>query len=345
MHSDVRHVALVIVHYRTVADTIECLESVLRLEVPQGVAHSVVVVDNASDDGTWDELLAWRSRQRALWIREYGAAELPVGVTAASTHRLVDTGWEVTMTRAARNNGYAAGANIGIRFAIHQSYITDFWVLNNDVVLDSKSLRHSLQRSEQSPRKIYGSSLLYQDDSSKLQAAGGAVYLPALGRSRHVAKRQELTKCERQSYDFDYIVGAALFFSREVLEEIGLLPEQFGLYFEETEYCFRAKARGIDLEWIPEARLVHKEGRSTGASGGFSRLSDLSFRYVVRNSMMYTEMRHPMWLSTVLLYNVFDCVRHCLRGDFGKVRVLGQALKEYWERRPLLAREASASGD
>jgi len=91
--------------------------------------------------------------------------------------------------------------------------------------------------------------------------------------------------------------------------------------------------------------VVHKEGRSTGASGGFSRLSDLSFRYVVRNSMMYTEMRYPMWLSTVLLYNLFDCVRHCLRGDFGKVPVFGQALKEYWERRPLLAREASAVGD
>ena len=345
MRSDMRHVVLVIVHYRNIADSIECLDSVLGLEVLEGVTHSVVVVDNCSDDGTWEELVVWRSKQRALWVREYGAAELPQGADAASTHRSFATDWEVTLIRAVRNKGYAAGANIGLRFAMQNSDVTDFWVLNNDVVLDPLSLGHLLKRSERDTHTIYGSSLLYQDDPSKLQAAGGAVYMPALGRSRHVGKRQQIDKCEGQCFRLDYIVGAALFFSREVVQEIGMLPEEFGLYFEETEYCMRAKARGIGLQWVPEARLVHKEGRSTGASGGFSRLSDLSFRYVVRNSMMFTEVRHPMWLMSVLLYNVLDCARHCIRGDSGKIRVLVGALKEYWEQRPLLAREASALGD
>lgn len=345
MRFDMRHVVLVIVHYRSVADTIECLDSVFGLEVPEGVSHTVVVVDNASKDGTWEELLAWRAKQRALWVREYGATELPNGANAASTHRCFTTDWEITMIRAVSNKGYAAGANIGLRFAMHDSSVTDFWVLNNDVVLDPQSLGHLLRRSEGGTRTIYGSSLLYRDDPSKLQAAGGAVYMPALGRSKHVGKRQQLVKWEGRSFRFDYIVGAALFFSGEVVQQIGLLPEEFGLYFEETEYCIRAKARGIGLQWVPEARLVHKEGRSTGACEGFSCLSDLSFHYVVRNSMMFTEMRYPMWLMSVLLYNVFDCVRHCLRGDSGKVRVLVQALREYWERRPILGKEASAVGD
>lgn len=97
--------------------------------------------------------------------------------------------------------------------------------------------------------------------------------------------------------------------------------------------------------WVPEARLVHKEGRSTGAGSGFRRLSDLSFRFIVRNSMLFTEMRHPAWLMTVLLFNMFECVRHCCFGDFGKARVLVEALNEYWARRREFAREASALGD
>jgi len=340
----VRGVALIVVHYRNTADTIECLDSVLQLEVPEGVRRSVIVVDNASEDGSWKQLLAWRAEQPSLWSREFGPSELTSGAAEASTHRLVDSGWEITMLRAQLNGGYAAGANLGLRFAMREPSITDYWVLNNDVVLEPASLRHLVEASEGRPGAIYGATLLYQDDPSTIQAAGGAVYLPPIGRSRHFGKRRN---CEDLIVPpkFDYIIGASLFFSKDVIEEIGILPEAFHLYFEETEFCARGKSRGIALVWVPEARLVHKEGRSTGAGSGFRRLSDLSFRFIVRNSMLFTEMRHPAWLMTVLLFNMFECVRHCCFGDFGKARVLVEALNEYWARRGEFAREASVLGD
>jgi hypothetical protein len=317
---------------------------VLRLDVSEDVRKTVIVVDNASEDGSWEELLAWRGNQRWLWSLEFPNADLPPGSVEGSTHRLVESGWDLTLLRAGQNRGYAAGANIGLRVALSDKSVSDFWVLNSDVVLEPSSLGHLLDRSAGHPQAIYGSTLLYHDDPTTIQAAGGAMYIPALGRSRHFGK---LRKCDAAltAPKFDYIVGAALFFSREVTDEIGLIPESFYIYFEETEWALRARSRGIELVWVPEARLTHKEGRSTGAGRGFRRLSDLSFRYIVRNSMLFTEMRHPMWLMTVLLFNMFECARYCLRGDVGKLKVLVQALREYWSCRHQFAEGEEAFGD
>ena len=340
-----RSVALVVVHYRTLKDTIECLESILALDAPAETERSVIVVDNGSQDNSWEALLSWRNSYRALWSREFASDELSVGAAEGSSHRLADGGWEIVLLRSTQNYGYAAGANLGIRQALRDPNVTDFWVLNNDLILERQSLVLLLDASEGKPPAIYGATLLYMDDPSLVQAAGGAVYLPALGRSRHFGKRQRIEELTDDEPRFDYIIGAALFFSREVLDEIGLLPEHFFIYFEETEWCARARARAIGLVWVREVRLTHKEGRSTGAGARFRTLSDLSFRYVVRNSLLFTETRHPFWLVTVLLFNVYECLRHCAAGDIGKLKVLAEAVREYWELRPKWAREASALGD
>jgi GT2 family glycosyltransferase len=117
------------------------------------------------------------------------------------------------------------------------------------------------------------------------------------------------------------------------------------MILEETEWCSRGRARGIGMVWVPQARIVHKEGRSTGAGGGFRRLSDLSFHYIVRNSMLFTEARHPFWLSTVLLFNVFEALLRCGRGDFRKPKVLVRGLRDYWNCRSKWQRELPVSGD
>jgi GT2 family glycosyltransferase len=336
-----RNVVLVVVHYRTPQDTLECLESIVRLAVPYDVRHQVVVVENGSEDESWRDLLQWRRAQVSLWSMEFGSNDLPAGVVEASSCQLVDNGWEITMMRAADNRGYAAGANLGMRFGARDGTATDFWVLNSDLILDPESLRHLLRNSEGRKPAIYGATLLYVDDPSLVQAAGGAVYLAPLGRSRHFGKRRHLNDLPEKTPHFDYIVGAALFFPRRVLEEIGYLPEDFFIYFEETEWAARARARHIELVWVREARLIHKEGRSTGASARFRRLSDLSFRYVVRNSLLFTETRYPFWLTTVLLFNLYECIRHLGYGDFGKARVFVEAVREYWALRPQWAQKVS----
>ncbi len=340
-----RSVNLVVVHYRTLIDTLECLESALNLEFPGKTGRRLIVIDNASQDDSWGGLLEWQKTRRYLWSRALLLDELPAGVAEATSHKLADGGWEVMLLRAKKNHGYAAGANIGLRLAGRDPNASDFWVVNSDVILEPHSLVYLLRKSERSAPAIYGSTLVYMDDPLIVQAAGGAVYVPPLGRSRHFGKRRRLDQLSKEPPKFDYIVGASLFFPREVLDEIGFLPEEFFIYFEETEWCARARARGIDLVWVPESRMIHKEGRSTGTGSRFRNVSDLSFRYVVRNSLLFTGTRHPLWLSTVLAFNFYECLRHCTAGDFGKLRVLCDAVREYLAQRSNWMREISVLGD
>jgi GT2 family glycosyltransferase len=340
-----RSVNLVVVHYRTLQDTLECLQSALALEISPNTGRRLIVVENASQDDSWEKLSEWRKSRGSLWSREIPQGDLPAGVAEGSSHRLPDGGWEVVLLRAKQNRGYAAGANLGLRFALSDATASDFWVLNSDLVLDSQSMAYLLRASDGRPPAIYGSTLVYFDNPSVIQVAGGAVYVPALGRSRHFGKKHRIDSLALEPPAFDYIVGAALFFPREVLTEIGYLPEEFFIYFEETEWCARARSRGIDLVWVPESRMVHKEGRSTGAGSRFRSMSDLSFRYVVRNSLLFTESRHPFWLSTVLAFNFYECLRHCVAGDFGKLHVLRDAVREYLALRPKWTRGVPAIGD
>jgi GT2 family glycosyltransferase len=331
-----RRVALVIVHYRTIADTLECLESALRLQVPDGTTNRIVIVDNASGDSSWNRLVEWASRRRLFWHARFPQSRYPHGIDQALGFRFTGCGPEVVLLRAEENRGYAAGVNLGVKFALDDPFTTDCWVLNSDLVFQSDSLLHLLNASKDRPLGIYGATLLYDDDPEAIQAAGGAFYWRTLGRSRHFGKGKKITEFESRAAGFDYIVGAAMFFPREVIDCVGLLPEHFFLYFEETEWCARARELGVELVWVPESRIIHKEGKSTGAAARFRRLSDLSFRYVVRNSLLYSESRHPLFLPMVFLYNLFECSRYWLSGDRSKVQVFAQAVRDYLSTRSIL---------
>lgn len=328
-----RSVALIIVNYRTIADTLECIESALRLHVPEDTAIRIILVENGSADGSWSRLLEWASRRKVFWHARFSPSRLPKCIDQALGFRFSGHRAEVVFLRSQENRGYAAGCNRGIEFALSDAFTTHCWVLNSDLIFDQDSLYPLLKASQNRPPAVYGATLLYHDDPEAIQAAGGAVYWKALGRSRHCGKGRKLAGFKNPRRSFDYIVGAAMFFPREVVETVGLLPEQFFLYFEETEWCARARDCGVEMVWVPEARLIHKEGKSTGAAGRFRRLSDLSFRYVVRNSLLFSEIRHPLCLPTVFLFNVFECARYWFAGDRKKVRVLCDAVREYWNMR------------
>lgn len=340
-------VALVIVNYRTGEDTRQCVESALRLQVRHGWRLRIIVVDNASPDRSWEELTEWAD-QRQGWSRT--PTRGPASVNEAVCYVGDASGSIVSLLRAEENRGYAAGANIGVVSARLDPDVRYVWILNSDTILNPHSLEALLECAERQGVGIYGSTLVYHDDPRVVQAAGGAQYLPFLGRSRHIGKRRHLAELAEEEPRFDYIVGASLFCPVEVFDRIGVMPEEFFLYFEETEWCCRAHDAGIPLVWVRESLVIHKEGRSTGAGDRFRRLSPLAFRYVVRNSLLFTEARYPAFMPTVILFNCFECVRDWLHGDREKPATFVSAVQEYfalrnsWRERAKQVQIAEARG-
>lgn len=329
-------VALIIIHFRTIADTLDCLESALHLASPADTAVRLIVVENGSGDGSWDRLVEWACRRKLCWHEHLNPSQLPKGIDTGLGFRFGNGSAEIILLRSNSNHGYAAGCNRGLEFALADPATTHCWVLNNDVLFDRQALDRLLHASKDRPPAIYGATMLYHEDPRAIQAAGGATYWKAVGRSRHHGKGKKVEEVSDIDPKLDYIVGAAMFFPREVVEKVGILPEHFFLYFEETEWCARARDCGFEMVWVPDARIVHKEGKSTGAGRHFRKLSDLSFRYIVRNSLLFSDRRYPLWLPSVMLFNLCVCLRYCLQGDSGKLKVFLEAVREYWSLRSSL---------
>jgi len=165
---------------------------------------------------------------------------------------------QVTLLRAGRNLGFAGGNNLGIRKAQGDIIV----LLNDDTEVAPDWLSVARRSIESLPDwGILGAKLLYPDKTT-IQHAGGTIQPNAL--TQHIGNGE----IDIGQYDTikqcDYVTGAAFFIRREVVDTIGLLDEgYFPIYFEEVDYCFRARAAGYEVYYVPGIKVLHYESRTT----------------------------------------------------------------------------------
>jgi len=189
------------------------------------VNNQVIVVDNGSENDSACQL----------------KSEFP-------SLQLIETG---------QNLGFAAGCNIGIQRAIEQS--ADFvWLLNNDTIVDPEALQR-LVHEAQGDRRIaaVGSAIYFMEEPQQLQAWGGGHVNFWLGRSRHF-----LAPVPDEAVDF--ITGASMLVSRAALGSVGLLDEQFFMYWEDADFCFRLRNAKWKLAVAGDSKVWHKGSASVG---------------------------------------------------------------------------------
>lgn len=286
-------VAVVVLNWNGKDDTLACLDSLARVAYEP---LDVLVVDNASSD---DSETAIR--------------------TAFPDLELIQTG---------RNLGYAGGNNVGIRRALElgADYI---WILNNDTVVNPEAIDHLVARMESDPSLgICGSSLLYHDDPQIVQAYGGARYNRWTSRTRYLG--------QFESYDpeidatavelaLDMVSGAAAFVRRAFVEEVGLMCEDYFLYFEEIDWATRARGR-FGLGVAPKSVVWHKEGKSAGTHREEWKRSELADYYGIRNRFLFTRKHHPLLLPAMYLTL--------------PAAILNRFRRRQWARLPTLLRAA-----
>ncbi|GIV80531.1 MAG: hypothetical protein KatS3mg050_4925 [Litorilinea sp.] len=201
-----------------------CLDSLLKLNMPS-TALEIIAVDNASSDGSAD-LIADRYPQ-------------------------------VRLLRNARNEGFAGGCNRGLEVATGEYLI----LLNQDTAV-TPSWLDGLQTALTDPAVgVAGCKILYPD-SQTIQHAGGWLEWP-LALARHHG-HGELDRGQWDvSRDVEFVTGAGLATRRDVLERIGLLDEGFWPgYFEDVDFCLRAREAGYRVRYVAEAVMMHQESTS-----------------------------------------------------------------------------------
>jgi GT2 family glycosyltransferase len=202
-------------------DTLTCLAS---LEASRYGNHKVLVLDNASSDGS---------------VAAIRAAFPAVEVISLE-----------------QNLGYAGNNNVGIAAALEQGAEWIF-VLNEDTIVDRECLAELVAAGESAATiGITGPTVYHYDEPEVIQSAGGVLDRFWVSRHLHANERDDGQLHGLPAVD--WISGCAMMVRSEVVEQVGALDERFFYYWEETEWCLRARRHGWSIRHVPAARLWHK---------------------------------------------------------------------------------------
>lgn len=244
---------VVLVNHDSAEDTVGCIAS---LEASHDLDMDVVVVDNSD------------------------SPESAAALTELVGHRAV-------VLSSGGNIGYAAGSNVGIQHCLARG--NDFvWLLNPDTRIEPETLPTLLALLEEIPDcGIVGPRIVHApraDGTVSIWFDGGIVDEDKAGETRHLNQGTALADASAPvAREVDYVTGASLLTRRSVLETVGLLPEDYFLYFEETHWCRTVRRHGWRVMTEQRATMTHLQ-RSTG-----DLPSPYHLYYMTRNRYLFAE--------------------------------------------------------
>ena len=257
---------IVVVAFESREDLGDCLGS-LRA-APPSRAHRVVVVDNASTDGTADALRRERPEVRLLALD--------------------------------RNLGFAAAANRGIRDGDAPLVL----LLNPDARARPGAIDALVERLEATGAAAAGPRLVDGDGRPELSFGAMPSPLADLRQSRRARRaasdapgdRAWLERLLAEERTVDWLTGACLLVRRDAAVAVGLLDERYFLYLEDADFGAALRARGGRLLFTPRAEVIHLRGRSLRHAPGERRAhSD-------RSRLAFYAKHHPAWLPLLRLW-------------------------------------------
>ncbi|WP_404711338.1 glycosyltransferase family 2 protein [Sphingomonas sp. MMS24-J13] len=243
-------VLVVIVNYRTPVMAVDAAGALAAEVMARGDVH-VAIVDNQSGDGSAETIAA------AIAARGYDS-------------------W-CSLISEDRNGGFAAGNNAGLRWYHERTggYPEYAWLLNPDTIAEAGALGALVDFLEINPTvgivgsrclerdgTVWPSAFRFMDVRSELDGAINFGPVTRLLGNPVIAPRPTDEPMQAQ-----WVSGTSMMVRRLVIERIGLMDEGYFLYFEETDYCARARDAGFDIWTVPASRVVHIGGQATGVTG------------------------------------------------------------------------------
>lgn len=270
-----KKVAVVILNYKSKDEALECIHSVKASDYS---SIEIIVVDNNSQDGLEEDLRGDN---------------------------------EVEFIQTGDNLGYTGGNNLGIEKALKDGadYI---FVLNADTVIDNSAISNLVLVSEKEGAGIVGPKILFGDRKTIWYAGGIFDKANVLGSHRGVDELDEGQYDEIE--ETEYVSGGAMFVKKEVFKRIGLFDDKYFLYYEDSDFSFRAKKANFKLVFAPTAVVYHENAKSTGLG------SPLQDYFITRNRMLFASkflsFRTRFALFREALRNISNSARRLALVDF-----------------------------
>lgn len=303
-------VAICIINYKGWQDTIECLKSLDELTYPNA---EVVLVENGSGDDSRFKLESFFKQFTMRPLKIPDMDRLKVYNLTAVEKLYEITGWKnlarVTFIISGENLGFAGGNNLAVNWLELQQGKPEYYLfLNNDTTVEPDFLAKLIAFLRNPPKSIFDmAGRLYQNpklgivgpkilnfyDHTRIWFIGGR-FERYFTRGVHIGYDKKDNQPQKP-FLVDYYTGCALMVKREVLQEIGLMREDYFMYYEDADWCLRARQKGWLVGVEPQAVIYHKASRTTQAESPFY------IYYMVRNGFSLAK-RHAPSFSKLAAY-------------------------------------------
>ncbi|MEY4750077.1 MAG: hypothetical protein RIQ60_2291 [Pseudomonadota bacterium] len=309
---------IILLNWNGYLDTIQCLKSLHNLRTEN---FRIVVCDNKSSDNSVEKICDWYKSftnysHNNLVIYDRKSAE--EGGNPNLDPRLV-----LIMTGA--NLGFAGGNNVGIRYCLERKDVSYIWLLNNDTEVEPDALNALITRASYNSRiGMVGSTLLYYSNRNKIQARGGCSFYPIISRAypicgddlRHSIDIEQQRDIEKR---LKYIIGASMLISRDFIENVGLMQEDYFMYYEELDWAERARRHKnhYQLAYAADSIVYHK----VGASAGTSARSEFSLRLLYGNQLRFMRRFYPWFLVITRLSIAWEGIKALRKFRFTEAKV------------------------
>lgn len=270
---------IVVVSWNVREELERCLNSIPS--ACEGIEYDVVVVDNASFDGT----------------REY---------LEDNGRRIANGTWRVIYNE--ENRGFARACNQGLT-NFDARYVL---LINPDTVCPPGSLARFVHEADIHPNAgIFGPELLNENGTHQQSVRRFPSVLDQAGilmKLHHVFPRLFRTYFgddlpSDQQAGVDQVMGACFLIRRELIEQIGGLDERYFMWFEEVDYCKQAKEKGWEVMYLPSVRVVHRGGAS------FAKIFSVQKQRMFNESLVkYFFKWHPGWKARWLWIKQYEAL-------------------------------------
>lgn len=293
----------VILNYNNASDTIECINSLMKSEY---MDFKILLVDNFSSDDSLDIL------------NEYFQINFSSDYNKISDFNNINKSFDlkkINLIESKYNGGFSYGNNIGIKIALDTNDCEYVWLLNNDTEVPTDTLTTLVNYYRNSNKKIgvLGNLQYYYDRKNEVQAVAG-------GFDKYKANYWNIDSIKELDSGFSFIYGASMMMCKDFFIDVGLLCEDYFMYYEEIDIAERAKLNGYQLDICLDAKIYHKHGSTTSKKGKEFRLF-----YLERNKFLFYKKFYPHLLFIPFI-KILKLILRSVIKDRDMTKVLFRAL-------------------
>lgn len=290
---NINKVGIILVNYNGAKFNGECIKSIKESTYRN---YEIIVVDNASNDNSV-ELLEAQFKN------------------------------DITIIKSDINLGFSEGNNLGIKHALEKE-CEFILLLNNDTTIAKDMIEVMVEKSIIKNNAVISPKIYYYDNPNTIWSAGAKMEW-----KRGIPAQNGLNEDDNNVYDNEELVeiatGCCLLFNKYIIEKVGLLSNEYFLYYEDTDFTTKIVRSGFDIVYLPTAKMYHKVSASTGGVESSNYIY-----YNTRNRLIfngkYNKSNRATYIPYFYVTRIIKCIKWCLSGRRDLIKASIDGIKDYY---------------